>query len=76
MVYYGGTDRARRISSLVVRDSGGGPKKAGFPYEIGRTDWSSIYIERQPLSKYQTNILMWDPKPSRPQWVAPRNYAP
>jgi len=32
------------ISSIVNRNQGGGDKKAGFPYQVGRSSWSSIFI--------------------------------
>ena len=77
MVYYGGSSKAKRVASLVVHNQGGGPMKAGFPYEIGRTDWSSIYIDRQKLSTYQkTPFWLWNVKESRPTWVRPGNYKP
>ena len=42
---YSASKKARHISSLVNQNSGGGSKKAGFPYQIGRNSWSSIYID-------------------------------
>ena len=35
-----------RMSSNVNTDQkqGGGEKKAGFPYQIGRSSWASIFI--------------------------------
>lgn len=38
------TKRTSSISSIVNQNQGGGEKKAGFPYQIGRTSWSSIFI--------------------------------
>ena len=38
------TKRTSSISSIVNRNQGGGEKKAGFPYQIGRTSWSNIFI--------------------------------
>jgi len=37
--------RARNLGVLVNRPQGGGDKKAGFPYQVGRSWWSSIYID-------------------------------
>ena len=42
---YSSSKKTSRISSLVNQNSGGGSKKAGFPYQIGRNSWSSIYID-------------------------------
>lgn len=73
MVYYGGTNRARYISSIVNQNQGGGDKKAGFPYIIGRDSWSSIFIgSTDPatgncakLSCYQVTMTPWTVQPSR-----------
>jgi len=34
------------MSSIVNRPQGGGNKKAGFPYIIGRDHWTNIYFHR------------------------------
>lgn len=36
--------RARFYDSTINQNQGGGNKKAGFPYQVGRTAWSSIYL--------------------------------
>lgn len=36
--------RARNYGSTVNQNQGGGSKKAGFPYIVGRTSWVSIYF--------------------------------
>jgi len=38
------TKRTASISSIVNRPQGGGEKKAGFPYQVGRTSWSNVFI--------------------------------
>lgn len=38
------TKRTASISSIVNQNQGGGEKKAGFPYQIGRDHWASIFI--------------------------------
>ncbi len=38
------TKRTASISSIINQNQGGGEKKAGFPYQVGRTSWSSIFI--------------------------------
>ena len=37
-----GTKRTSSMSSIVNQNQGGGSKKAGFPYQIGRETWTSI----------------------------------
>ena len=32
-------------NAITDQNQGGGEKKAGFPYIIGRNSWSSIYIK-------------------------------
>ena len=36
-----------RMGSNAITDikQGGGSKKAGFPYQIGRTSWTPIYLQ-------------------------------
>jgi len=46
--------KARNVSSIVNQNQGGGSKKAGFPYQVGRTMWSEVFILRQPLTTYST----------------------
>jgi hypothetical protein len=41
--------RARNYGQTINRPQGGGDKKAGFPYLVGRSMWSSIFIDNQPL---------------------------
>lgn len=36
--------RARNYDLTINQNQGGGSKKAGFPYLVGRTMWTSIYI--------------------------------
>jgi len=36
--------RARNYDQLINRPQGGGNKKAGFPYQVGRTMWSTIHM--------------------------------
>ena len=36
--------RARNYGQLINRPQGGGDKKAGFPYQVGRTMWTTIYM--------------------------------
>lgn len=41
---YSQTRRTASISSIVNKNQGGGNKKAGFPYIIGRTHWTNVYF--------------------------------
>ena len=36
--------RARNYNTTINENQGGGNKKAGFAYQVGRNSWSSIYI--------------------------------
>jgi hypothetical protein len=38
------TKRTASVSSIVNRNQGGGEKKAGFPYQVGRSSWTSIFL--------------------------------
>jgi hypothetical protein len=39
-----GSKRTTYMSSIVNRNSGGGPKKAGLPYQIGREAYTAIHM--------------------------------
>ena len=44
--------RARNYDQTIVKDYlGGGNKKAGFPYQVGRTMWSNIYLGTDQINK-------------------------
>jgi hypothetical protein len=36
--------RARLYTSTTNQNQGGGDKKAGFPYQVGRSSWTSIAL--------------------------------
>jgi hypothetical protein len=40
-----GPKKTSYIDSQVNRNQGGGSKKAGFPYQVGRTSWTNIYFD-------------------------------
>lgn len=44
MVYSNST-RGSHMSSIVNQNQGGGNKKAGFPYQVGRDSWTSIAFD-------------------------------
>ena len=39
------TKKAASIASITNQNQGGGSKKAGLPYIIGRSSWSSIALK-------------------------------
>jgi hypothetical protein len=39
------TRRTAAIDSITNRNQGGGNKKAGFPYMVGRDQWSSVFFK-------------------------------
>jgi hypothetical protein len=42
---FNSSNRARMGSNAVTdQKQGGGPSKAGFPYQVGRDSWSSLAI--------------------------------
>ena len=46
---FASVNHARMYSNAITdQNQGGGDKKAGFPYQIGRDHWSSIYIGDRP----------------------------
>jgi hypothetical protein len=40
-----GTKKTSNIRSIINQNQGGGDKKAGFPYQIGRDQWASIFFD-------------------------------
>ena len=54
-----GSNRARNMSSIVNQPTGGGNKKAGKPFMVGRSAWTSVIFNIHsidvPLSNLQTN---------------------
>jgi len=58
--------------TLVNQNQGGGNKKAGFPYQVGRSSWSSIHIGDAPMThgRYRKGrlsmVLTSTANPSRP----------
>jgi hypothetical protein len=46
--------RARNYGQTINQKQGGGDKKAGFPYQVGRTAWSSIFIDNQ----FRSTLIM------------------
>jgi len=44
-------------TAITDQNQGGGSKKAGFPYMVGRTSWSSIAIYDISLKRAMTTKL-------------------
>ena len=36
--------RARTYSQIITQNQGGGPSKAGLPYQVGRISWTPIFL--------------------------------
>tara|TARA_B100002019_G_C20982245_1_gene456411 strand:+ start:178 stop:450 length:273 start_codon:yes stop_codon:yes gene_type:complete len=49
------TTRTSSISSIVNRNQGGGPKKAGFPYIVGRDSWTTIHFRESGTAQFLGN---------------------
>jgi len=46
------SSRARNYSQTISQQQGGGNKKAGLPYQVGRTHWTPIFLG---CSNYHTS---------------------
>jgi hypothetical protein len=47
---------ANSRGTTVNQNQGGGSKKAGFPYMVGRSQWSNIYFPTSTLLRYNNPI--------------------
>ena len=43
--------RARNYDQTINRNQGGGDKKAGFPYQVGRISWTAIALGTDSLQR-------------------------
>lgn len=72
MVLSNAPKRVTHMSSLVNQNQGGGSKKAGFPYIVGRGWWSNIYLQSDcnanscTLAHLRKNSLIYTVNTSRP----------
>ena len=41
--------RARNYGQIITQKQGGGDKKAGLPYQVGRNSWTSIFIDNTSI---------------------------
>jgi hypothetical protein len=46
---YSQTKKTASIASITNQKQGGGSKKAGLPYQVGREAWSSVAIDNKSL---------------------------
>jgi hypothetical protein len=71
---YSQTKRTASVSSIVNRASGGGDKKAGLPYLVGRDSATSVAFRgtKQNMSILQMPLTS-TVRPSRPIGVTPGN---
>jgi hypothetical protein len=69
---YSQTKRTGSVASITNRASGGGDKKAGLPYLVGRTAASSIAFDgtKQNLISLQMPLTS-NVRPSRPIGMTP-----
>lgn len=44
MVYLNSSSRSRNAGSLITQSQGGGDKKAGLPYQVGRESYTSVIM--------------------------------
>lgn len=78
MVLSNAPKRVVSVSSIVNQNQGGGSKKAGFPYLVGRNSWSAIYLQSDckentcTLSSLRRNSLIYTVNQSRPIGSDPR----
>jgi hypothetical protein len=63
-----GSINKRYKNTIINRDQGGGPKKAGFPFQVGVSAASSIARTAHPLLLWQIGTKPWMPnsRASRP----------
>ena len=63
-----GTKKTTYISSIINQNQGGGSKKAGFPYQIGRGSYSSVFLgaNRTNLNMVMKTALTTPPNQNLP----------
>lgn len=73
---YSQTKRTASISSITNQNQGGGSKKAGLPYLVGRDSWTSVSFRqtKQFLNEGRKGLLLTvntDVRQSRPVGMTP-----
>lgn len=67
-----GSKKTSSIASIANYNTGGGNKKAGFPYQVGRNMWSSVALKNNNTTLRRINTTMFPlAKQSRPVGVSP-----
>lgn len=57
MVLLNASSRSRNVGQIITQNQGGGSKKAGFPYQIGRGSWTSMFLHAvDPVSGRCCNL--------------------
>jgi hypothetical protein len=62
---------ARSRGTTINQNQGGGSKKAGFPYMVGRTQWSSIYFRISPTDGTCCKLPGYNTTPANKLKVSP-----
>lgn len=66
--------RSRNYGQTVNQNQGGGDKKAGFPFMVGRNQWDSIFIKNQPLARLQKTLVFANSSRPISSWTAGNSY--
>ena len=56
MVLLNASSKARNAARIITQNQGGGSKKAGLPYVIGRGSWSSIFMGPSGPNSYTRSV--------------------
>jgi len=60
------TKRTSQISSIVNQNQGGGSKKAGLPYIVGRDHWTGRFLRTTPPLKTLSKTMVFTRNTVRP----------
>lgn len=56
MVLLNASSKSRNAGRIITQNQGGGSKKAGLPYVIGRGSWSSIFMGPSGPAGYTRSV--------------------
>jgi hypothetical protein len=62
---------ARSRGTTINQNQGGGSKKAGFPYIVGRTQWSNIHFRCSPSESSCCKLPGYNTTPENKLRVSP-----
>jgi hypothetical protein len=62
---------ARSRGTTINQNQGGGSKKAGFPYIVGRTQWSNIHFRCSPSVSSCCKLPGYNTTPANKLRVSP-----